>query len=256
MSLPSGGAGTLACSLLFGIAVPSRVLTQSTKPIDTREALGMHGFSVALVLGEMQGASTADTVPPGAKKALADMRGFLPYKSYRLLDTQWILCCGVVGLKPTSISGRLRGLDERAYSFTVILSGVLGPQLSVRFLMIDGGDPLGKKTASPKSITESLAAEEVTLQRRLAEAEQELTESRKAYGQGHASVKEREAKLEMTKHQLDDLQRGAGGAKGAVIDSTFSMDVGETVVIGTSTLKGERALIALLTAVQRPSVTR
>jgi hypothetical protein len=35
----------------------------------------------------------------------------------------------------------------------------------------------------------------------------------------------------------------------AMIDTSFTMDVGETVVVGTSRLKGEKALIALLTAI-------
>ena len=38
--------------------------------------------------------STQDNVPPAARKALTDMKEFLPYKSYRLLDVQWTLCCG------------------------------------------------------------------------------------------------------------------------------------------------------------------
>jgi hypothetical protein len=35
----------------------------------------------------------------------------------------------------------------------------------------------------------------------------------------------------------------------AVIDTSFAMDVGETVVVGTSRVAGDKALIALLTAV-------
>ena len=38
----------------------------------------------------------------------------------------------------------------------------------------------------------------------------------------------------------------------SIMDSTFSIAVGETVVIGTSRLKGEKALIALLTAAGKP----
>ena len=38
----------------------------------------------------------------------------------------------------------------------------------------------------------------------------------------------------------------------SIMDSTFSIAVGETVVIGTSRLKGEKALIALLTAAAKP----
>jgi hypothetical protein len=36
---------------------------------------------------------------------------------------------------------------------------------------------------------------------------------------------------------------------GRLIDTTFNMDVGETVVVGTSRLQGDKALIVLLTAV-------
>jgi hypothetical protein len=41
-----------------------------------------------------------------------------------------------------------------------------------------------------------------------------------------------------------------------VIDTTFSMDIGETVVVGTSRMRGgDKALIALLTAVPRGGAT-
>jgi hypothetical protein len=47
--------------------------------------------------------------------------------------------------------------------------------------------------------------------------------------------------------------RGPGRCRpGSIMDSTFSIAVGETVVIGTSRLKGEKALIALLTAAGKP----
>jgi hypothetical protein len=36
--------------------------------------------------------------------------------------------------------------------------------------------------------------------------------------------------------------------KSPVIDTTFNMNVGETVVVGTSRLQGDKALIVLLTA--------
>src|SRR5262249_21964364 len=68
---------------------------------------GPQGFSVVLVLGDMQNTSTADSVPSAARKALADMKDFLPYKGYRLLDVQWTLCCG----KHRVVSG-LRGVEE------------------------------------------------------------------------------------------------------------------------------------------------
>ena len=42
-----------------------------------------------------------------------------------------------------------------------------------------------------------------------------------------------------------------------MIDTSFTMDVGETVVVGTSRLAGgDKALIALLTAVPRNASTK
>ena len=50
-----------------------------------------------------------------------------------------------------------------------------------------------------------------------------------------------------------DQRRLAGSmATRSIMDSTFSIAVGETVVIGTSRLKGDKALIALLTAAAKP----
>src|SRR5436309_3301332 len=73
-----------------------------------------YGFSVVLVLGDMQGGATADNVPAAARKAIADMKDFLPYKSYRLLDSAWIL-------GSDNVSTRLRGADDQEY--TLNLSG-------------------------------------------------------------------------------------------------------------------------------------
>jgi hypothetical protein len=43
----------------------------------------------------------------------------------------------------------------------------------------------------------------------------------------------------------------------SIIDTSFTMDVGETVVVGTSRLAGgDKALIALLTAVPRTAASR
>ena len=186
----------------------------------------VQGFSVALVLGDLQGSAKADNVPEGARKALADLRDFLPYKSYRLLDTQWILCCGSTKVG-TGISGRLRGVsqalgpDEQEYPFNVNLVGVSGSQLSVRFVMTDGAGPL-KKSTMPKPSPD---------------------DTEKAVP--------REKELEKMQRQVEEIARAAG-SKGTIIDSTFSMDIGETVVIGTSSLKGDKALIAVLTAAKRP----
>jgi hypothetical protein len=147
------------------------------------DPLEMQGFSVALLLGEVEGGSTPDNLPAGATKALADVREFLPYKSYRLLDTQWIRCCASSG-----VYGRLRGLDEQHYTFNISINTFSGQKMTATF---------------------SLANEAVT-------------------------------PLDMKK---------------PIIASNFSMETGETVVIGTSSLKGNRALVVLLTAVPRSTTS-
>ena len=40
------------------------------------------------------------------------------------------------------------------------------------------------------------------------------------------------------------------------MDSSFTMDVGETVVVGTSRLGGDKALIAIVTAVKKGGTAR
>ena len=74
-----------------------------------------------LVLGDLQGGTTQDNVPPAARKALTDMKEFLPYKSYRLLDVQWTLCCGG-GRGATPVVSRLRGADGHDYELTLAAS--------------------------------------------------------------------------------------------------------------------------------------
>src|SRR5690606_22218898 len=69
----------------------------------------IQGFHVVLVVGETQAGEAPSTqqLPEGAARALNDMREFLPYKHYRVLDAQWSSCCS----GPQSrLSGRLQGV--------------------------------------------------------------------------------------------------------------------------------------------------
>jgi hypothetical protein len=147
------------------------------------DQLEMQGFSVALLLGEIHGVSTTDSVPEGAKKALTDLREFLPYKSYRLLDTQWIRCCA-----GPNVEGRLRGFEEQYYAFGISINSVAPTKMTAHFALTDAAEfAPGKKR---------------------------------------------------------------------IISNNFSMDTGETVVIGTSSLKGDKALVVLLTAVPRSPMSK
>ena len=224
---------------------------------ETVDTSAIQGFSVALVLGDLQGTSSPENLPVGARKALADLRDFLPYKSYRLLDAQWILCCGE---SKAGIAGRLRGLDEQTYGFDVAVTGASGPRLSLRFSL---RDDVFKK--APFKV-EDEAFESVAKQHRQLQLQQEqallqamLAEERSRPNPKASVIKDIEIKLEKANREVEKGNREADekprtvlmAPKGSVIDSTFSMDAGETVVIGTSALKGDKALIALLTAVRR-----
>jgi hypothetical protein len=204
------------------------------------------GFSVVLVLGELQGAAASDNVPAAARKALADMKDFLPYKSYKLLDTQWTLCCGRSG-----IVTRLRGPEEQDYDLELDPSpSETSGKWNVRFTL--RGDPVGGTRNEAVDRNASIASQR-------AELEAKLRTLKERYSETHPEV-------QALKKQLNDLQleqehiRADEAAKRyrvmasaarprAMIDTSFTMDIGETVVVGTSRLKGDRALIALLTAV-------
>jgi opacity protein-like surface antigen len=74
----------------------------------------IRGFSVVLLLGEQQGSVPSEGLSPSALRAIADIKEFLPYKGYRVLDTQW-----VAGSVPGSIKGRITGLDNFGFDFQV-----------------------------------------------------------------------------------------------------------------------------------------
>jgi hypothetical protein len=226
----------MRCALLGAVVIAPCLASAQLpkKPNEVVEAAPIHGFSVALVLGDLQGASTADNLPLGAKKALADLRDFVPYKSYRLLDVQFIRCCASKGAG--LLSGRLRGLDEQQYSF-VVDYGVVMPKLAIRFSLRE--ESSSKKLAAANSDVSTLMAQLEELKR-------------KGYNANHPAMKELMQKMNRQMQEIEEQRGLSQSPKSSVIDSTFSMDVGETVVIGTSSLKGDKALIALLTAVRRP----
>lgn len=99
--------------------------------------------------------------------------------------------------------------------------------------------------------------------------QKQLVEAKRKYEVGVAagdSIAKLEVEIRRVEREIDDLSarlaEGSAGrrtmaragvesaARTSMIDTSFTMDVGETVVVGTSRLKGgSRALIALLTAV-------
>jgi hypothetical protein len=204
---------------------------------DERDQNAPQAFSVVLVLGDMQATTTQDNVPAAARKALADMKDFLPYKSYRLLDAQWTLCCGSY-----PITSRLKGAEEQEYELQLSASLTNPGRVTVRFSLSDAGI---ESEGSPEA-----RAKLSEIQRRIAQLRGEYD----AGGDGSANRQKRQrtsAEIVALQQQASELKRTPARASRSrgIIDTSFRMDVGETVVVGTSRTKGDKALIALLTAV-------
>jgi hypothetical protein len=198
------------------------------------------GFSIVLVLGDMQAASSAaDNVPAAARKALADMKDFLPYKGYRLLDAQWVL-------GSQRATTRLRGVDDQEYEVTVRASNiVLGTKLNVSFRLAEPGGAgyVGADDARARKMAE--------LDRMLQAAREEAARTRERLGDKNATTDLVNAKVTEIRREMEALEMASGRGR-AIIDTSFAMDIGETVVVGTSRLRGgDKALIALLTAVPK-----
>ena len=252
----------IAAALLWPVSIMAQDDTiSSTKsgprgrltPAERAKLPTPQGFSVVLVLGEMQGTGTSDNVPPAARKALVDMKDFLPYKSYRLLDAQWTLCCG-----RSMTATRLRGLEDQDYDLELEPgASETSGKWHVRFTLREGTPLAGRGIApSTNGVTADRSAN-IAAQR--AELETKLRSLKERYNENHPEVQQLKAQLdalgrqESTVRTEESIKRyrlsGVAGRYRALIDTNFTMDIGETVVVGTSRLQGDKALIALLTAV-------
>jgi len=198
-----------------------------------------NGFSVVLLLGDTQGAASGDGLPvvAGQRKALADVKDFLPYKSYKVLDTQWL----------RSGSTRIKGLDDQEYDLEVTDMDLVIPSpvrrsgvVKVAFklqevgLVADGREDFARLSQA------------ATLEKMLALKEQELAafKTGRFNGSNPQTIGATEIEIARLKKEI----RLARARK--LIDSTFEMSPGETVVVGTSkTGGGDKGLVVLLTAV-------
>jgi hypothetical protein len=265
-------------ALAFGLALP---LVISANPVALRAqqssggqattpgsrssgpARGFHdtrarpqGFSVVLVLGDLRTVTGEEDVPPAARKALTDMKDFLPYRSYRLLDAAWILCCN-----SNRAITRLRGPDDHEYEIEIEAGSIDQARLSVRFLLRDlwTGE-------SPKPAPVMKSSRVGDLEKRVEVAKANLEEAKKSLAPKHPDVVRLEAELQAAMQRLAQARESERDPESerkpkegtlqskfgdrAIMNTSFTMDVGETVVVGTSRLSGNsKALITLLTAV-------
>jgi hypothetical protein len=193
-----------------------------------------NGFSVVLLLGDTQGSATGDGLPPapGVRKALADVKDFLPYRSYKVLDTQWL----------RSGSTRMKGLDDQEYDVDVtgdeIVPNPFHPKegmLNVLFKLQEVGAAMN-------------ASEEYGRAVQSADMEKRRAEMQRTIGTLPESASSSKTRMEGEIAQLTKQIRLARARK--LIDSHFEMAPGETVVVGTSKIGGgDKGLVVLLTAV-------
>jgi len=177
----------LLCALPVAASDSEAPTPEATTPRPQSNGGPTQLFQVILLRGTTAGNDDLAGVPKNAEKAIRDIRDFLPFKSYRLLDS---------ALLRLSDSGkaRLDGIPPQQYEVRLAFKLLPNNKLSIWDFNLmavkpHNGPPLGKGVAP--------------------EAER------------------------------------------ALIDTSFTMDIGETIVVGSSKLGGNEALIVLLTAVPK-----
>jgi hypothetical protein len=229
----------------------------------------IQGFNIVLLVGEsVSSGSPSEDVPVAARKALADMRDFLPFKHYRVLDSHWTSCCVMPMSAP--LSGRLQGvvsnggessgtlrLLPRTFGYMLSVTPDSG-RLGIRFSMRQDDGPgarssgLGARAEAARVV--DLRQQLETLERQLESVRARGTSNERASGgrgQRDDSSESLERRIGAVRAELQVATASELSSARAIIDSSFMMDVGETVVVGTSRLGGDKALIALVTAARR-----
>jgi len=153
-------------------------------------------FQVLLLSASAKAGSSSAEIPANVQKALADLKGLLPFKSYQLLDAVWMRTTqDRLGV------GRVTGRGGAGYQVKMRFRKLGGPQDPSLFVDIFS---LMDEPAAPKPPA--------------------------------ADKKEGEAPTPRPSR--------------ALIDTSFGLKEGETIVVGTSKADGaDEALVVLLTAV-------
>lgn len=277
----------------------------------------LQGFSIVLVQATSVPGSDS-TLPAAARRAIADMKDVLPFRSYQLLDSAWILS------STDLMRARLRGPDGVDYNVAVETSPASAGNRRVAFSLREvGARPVIEDVARDQAaLLERHEAQQMTLiealraaggkaetgqkrdgdqtveflraqladtERRLAEMnrhaaeqarvetaaraarvqllrqevqrlEDELSRLKERLLDRHPDIVRRTAQLENVRQDLAKREADAQKVsrpvastrlqpEGAVIDTTFTIGLGETVVVGTSRVRGDTAVVVVLTAV-------
>ena len=211
------------------------LLSASTTYAQARQ----NGFSVILLVGDTQPAAVGDGLPPSAAvhRALADVKDFLPYRSYRVLDSQWM----------RNGSTRMKGFDDQEYEVNVTGDDVVDfppfqkkkeGWLNIQFKLQEAGAAVVPGEEFARS------AQAAELEKQVAGLRVNSAELAAKYGERHPARLQVEARIA----DLEKRIRMARSRK--LIESKFEMAIGETVVVGTSKVGGgDKGLVVLLTSV-------
>jgi hypothetical protein len=166
-------------SLAVAAAIAAAPLLTLSPPLraDQRPS---YAFQAVFLIADNTASGSLEGVPENTQKALRSAAAFLPYKSYRLLDSAWIR---------TSFKGSSR------------VTGADGNPLEVHITLDINTKP--------------------------------------------------ETRIVLNEFYLQTLLRNGAPYGQPLLSTTFSMELGETVVVGTSRLDGsDKALVVLLTALK------
>jgi hypothetical protein len=169
--------------------VPLAPRAEAAAPANT----ALRALSLVLLSGEMTGPPVDDSVPMSVRKALDELRDFLPFKSYKLYDT------GMVGMPSPTLPavGRLRGAAVRGQE----------PQLFEVVVAKPGNSPsldVSLRDLAPSQATRAGA-----------------------------------------------ISNAQGGAD--VMAASIRVNAGESVVVGTSRVRGDTALVLVITGMSTPA---
>lgn len=227
----------------------------------------LQGFSIVLVQGDMAATDDRSQLPEAAARAVSDMKGLLPFRSYRLVDSAWVLADSASGL----INARLKGPDNVDYDVVMEALPATGGAQRVAFRLRESGHEARQTVSALERDLETLNTMAASLRKKY---EQALTaqalEGRSASADSAratvgfirtqlADVERRVAELtvriaepkaqEVALARASQTTRTSASAGATLIETMFTMRLGETVVVGTSRTGVDKALVAVLTAV-------
>jgi hypothetical protein len=193
------------------------------RALTVADAPRTQSFQLTMLAADNRADASGAELPEATRKALQDIKGFLPFTGYRLLDTAWLRTTG-------SAEAQLAG-DGTAYSAELHFTrtGVPGAQeLLIENFIIRAASP---KSPLPAVGTKGSAGSPAT-------------------GATAATEQQQQALTQLAAIYAAALSTPATPSGPPLIRTTFGMHIGETVVVGTSKIGGDAsALVVLLTAV-------